>query len=296
MLSILIPIYNQDVRTLVYTLSKQCVKAKINYQILCFDDGSEDKWKHKNAELSFKVNINYTELNENLGRSKIRNWLGRYAYYDHVLFLDGDSTVRNKDFIKNYIANLPQGDSIVYGGTKYSTKPPNNKRKYLHWYYGSKVEAQPASIRAKNPYHSFHSNNFCAPSAIFNDFKFDERIQGYGYEDTLYAFNLKNHRINIIHIDNPVIHDGLEINTVYLEKTAQATNNLAMLYAHQMIEDTRLIRTYQRLKKWKLLNPVLGWVTSKENKIKENLLSPKPSLRYLQMWKLLLFHHSISKF
>ena len=88
MLSILIPIFNKDVRPLVYSLAKQCIKANINYQILCFDDKSEDKWKEKNSELASKININYTELSENLGRSRIRNWLGKAAYFEYLLFLD----------------------------------------------------------------------------------------------------------------------------------------------------------------------------------------------------------------
>ncbi|MBK6783466.1 MAG: glycosyltransferase family 2 protein [Saprospiraceae bacterium] len=103
MLSILIPVYNQDVRRLAYSLANQCTKLNINYQILCFDDGSDVKYKQKNGELAFKMNINYTELPENLGRSKIRNWLGKSAYFEYLLFLDGDSGVRDKNFIKNIL-------------------------------------------------------------------------------------------------------------------------------------------------------------------------------------------------
>ncbi len=106
MLSILIPIYNQDVRPLVYTLSKQCNKLKIRHQILCFDDFSDQKYKDLNKELAFKIDINYTEIPENLGRSRIRNWLGKAAYFEYLLFLDGDTVVKSKDFIKNSILDI----------------------------------------------------------------------------------------------------------------------------------------------------------------------------------------------
>ncbi|MBK9736542.1 MAG: glycosyltransferase [Saprospiraceae bacterium] len=129
MLSILIPIYNQDVRPLVYTLAKQCNKLNINYQILCFDDLSEEKYKQKNRELAFKVNINYTEMSENLGRSKIRNWLGKAAYFEYILFLDGESTIKSKDFVKNYVSALPT-ESVIYGGRKYATKNQQILKKY----------------------------------------------------------------------------------------------------------------------------------------------------------------------
>ncbi|MBK9735053.1 MAG: glycosyltransferase family 2 protein [Saprospiraceae bacterium] len=140
MLSILIPIYNQDVRPLVYTLAKQCNKLNINYQILCFDDLSEKKNTNKKQELAFKVNINYTEMSENLSRSKIRNWLGKAAYFEYILFLDGDSTIKSKDFIKNYVSALPT-EAVIYGGRKYATKKPTNTKKILHWLYGTKREA-----------------------------------------------------------------------------------------------------------------------------------------------------------
>src|SRR5690606_12962130 len=135
-LSILIPVYNQDVRKLVYTLAKQCQKLNINYQILCFDDGSEEKYKIKNKELAFKMNINYTELSENLGRSRIRNWLGKAAYFEYLLFLDGDSQVKDKFFIKKYMDSLPSA-AVIYGGRVYAKRKPARIQKILHWKYGT---------------------------------------------------------------------------------------------------------------------------------------------------------------
>ena len=123
MLSIVIPIFNQDVRTLDYTLVKQCNKLNINYQVLCFDDGSEQKYKEFNKELAFKINVNYTEMPENLGRSKIRNWLGKAAYYEYILFLDGDSTIKNKDFIKTIRDDITLLDDST---TSLENVKPNN--------------------------------------------------------------------------------------------------------------------------------------------------------------------------
>jgi len=130
MLSIAIPIYNQDVRALAYTLAKQCSKAGIPYQILCFDDGSQQKYRDLNRELGQKMHINYTEMPENLGRSRIRNWLGKLAAFDYILFLDGDSTVKSKDFIQKYLSCLP-AQGILYGGRVYTSRKPA-KKKRLH--------------------------------------------------------------------------------------------------------------------------------------------------------------------
>jgi len=288
MLSIVIPVYNQDVRTLVYTLMKQCNKLNINYQILCFDDFSEPKYREMNSELAFKINVNYTEMTENLGRSKIRNWLGKAAFFEYILFLDGDSTVKNKDFVKNYLKLLPT-DSVIYGGRQYALKKPRAKKKMLHWKYGSKREALSAKKRKKNPYLNFQSNNFLIPEGIFKKCMFYEKIEGYGYEDLIYAFELQKAAIPILHIDNPVFHDGIELNNVFIKKTENAISNLAILYKNGKIPTTRLIKGYEKLENYNLI-PSFKWTYHKmEEKIKANIFSDNPSIPMFNMWKLNLF-------
>ena len=61
MLSILIPIYNRDVTKLVEELLDQCGKANIPFEILCFDDGSTEKWKKKNKVINARFGVNYVE-------------------------------------------------------------------------------------------------------------------------------------------------------------------------------------------------------------------------------------------
>jgi FMN phosphatase YigB (HAD superfamily) len=274
---------------MVFTIAKQCNKSNINFQILCFDDGSDEKWKEKNKELAHKIHVNYTEMPENLGRSKIRNWLGNSAYFEYLLFLDGDSTIPGKNFIRNYLEQLPT-DSVLYGGTSYKKSPPTAKRKYLHWLYGRKAESLPASKRRKYPYRHFHTNNFIVPASVFKDFRFNEDIKGYGYEDLLYAANLQNHKVEIKHIDNPVIHDGLEYNHAFIEKTKQAIKNLTFLYRNQMLTDTSLTHAYEKLVRYKLSDTFEKifekWMLHKVN---GNLMSEKPNLRYFQLWKLYTF-------
>ncbi len=288
MLSIVIPIFNQDVRTLVYTLVKQCNKLNINYQVLCFDDGSEQKFREINKELAFKINVNYTEMPENLGRSKIRNWLGKAAYYEYILFLDGDSTVKSKDFIKKYLDHLPT-QGVVYGGRQYTTKNPRAKKKILHWKYGVKREALSAKKRNKDPYLNFQSNNFLIPEPLFKENLFDEKVEGYGYEDLLYALDLMKKGISISHIDNQVIHDGLEINTVFIKKTEHAISNLVILYKNGKIKNSRLIKSYAKLNDYGLTNSFAWTYAKMEEKIKKNILSDNPSISLFNMWKLHLF-------
>lgn len=288
MLSILIPIYNHDVRPLVTTLMKQCNKLDIPFQILCFDDGSQPKYKNLNKELAFRINVNYTELDENMGRSKIRNWLGKAAYFEYILFLDCDSVVKNRNFIKNYMDRLPV-DHVIQGGRAYQPKKPRAKKKILHWIYGTKRESLPAKKRNQSPYLNFHSNNFLIPEALFRENLFDEEVKGYGYEDMLYAFDLERKGIRILHIDNPVIHDGLEMNHVFLSKTKNGLNNLATLYRLKRIRHSRLIDFYERMEYYRLTPLFLKMYKKLEKRIEANILSEKPSMTYFMMWKLNYF-------
>lgn len=288
MLSILIPIYNQDVRSLVHTLAKQCAREKINYQILCFDDGSSEKYRAINRELGFLIHVNYTEMSENLGRSKIRNWLGKAAYFDYLLFLDGDSVVKSRNFIKTYVEQA-RPDSVLYGGRTYSKKMPAAKKKRLHWKYGNTREALSANKRNKDAYLNFQSNNFLIPQQIFNKKEFDESVTGYGYEDLLYARELKQLNVPIKHINNPVIHEGLENNDVFMRKTENAIGNLAALYRKGIHPSTRLIQTYEKIESLRITFRIYKIISGYEKKLKDNLMSDNPSVRLFNIWKLLLF-------
>lgn len=288
MLSILIPIYNQDVRPLVYTLTKQCAKLKINYQILCFDDKSDEKYRVKNRELAFVFGVNYTEMPENMGRSRIRNWLGNAAYYPHLLFLDGDSKVQHKDFIKQYLQHLPY-EGVIYGGRNYVKRKPANKKKILHWKYGTYIESKSAKQRNKKPYLHFMSNNFIVHQDIFKRCRFDEKTKGYGFEDLEYARQLQKSGVTIKHIDNPVQHDGLELNTVFLNKTENAVKNLILLEDAGQIPETRLLSAYKNLKSFGLVNIFYKVAAYFVDRIQNHLLGPNPGLWLLQIWKLYLY-------
>ncbi len=234
------------------------------------------------------IHVNYTEMSENLGRSKIRNWLGRAAYFEYLLFLDGDSVVKSRSFIKTYIEHA-KPDLVLYGGRTYSKKMPASKKKRLHWKYGTTREALPAKKRNKDAYLNFQSNNFLIPQQIFKTNGFDEDITGYGYEDLQYACNLQQMHIPILHIENPVIHEGLENNAAFLSKTENAIYNLATLYKKGSHPPTRLIKTYEKLERIGITKIVYNFISGREKRIKDNLLSENPSVSMFNIWKLMLF-------
>ena len=73
MLSILIPCYNYSVNKLVQNIHIQTEIEKINYEIICAEDGSTKLFT--NSKIKKLKNVRYIINKENIGRSKIRNYL-----------------------------------------------------------------------------------------------------------------------------------------------------------------------------------------------------------------------------
>lgn len=250
MLSILIPIYNQYVLDLAQELSEQCLKQKIDFEILFFDDFSEPIFKLKNKHLEHIKGVSYKELKNNIGRSKIRNLLAEQAKFENLLFLDCDISIYSKNFIQHYIEIVNSND-VVIGGIVYSKL--NDKRNHLRWKYGKNREQRSASKRNKYPHKSFSACNLLIKKSIFNNIHFSEIISKYGHEDTLFGIELKNKNIDINHIDNPILHQGLENTEIFLNKTEEGLENL--LHLAKSYELKNQIKIYNHYLVWKKLKP-----------------------------------------
>lgn len=286
-LSILIPVYNSHVKELVETLLQQAKLLQIPFEILLLDDCSELSISYLNLKLNTLDNVNYSVLSENTGRSKARNQLFEMAQYEYCLIMDGDVGIPNVDFLKNYWDNLQENDVIV-GGHKYSALPPLEKEKYLHWLYGTKVEVQSLEKRINSPYNSFKTVCFGIKKEVFLQIKFDENIREYGHEDTLFGIALESQKISIKHIENPVIHLGIDTIETFLNKQKNAVHNLKKLY-----QETKINKLLKR--KIKLIKiaevPLSGKLTAPLKKIiYKNLRKAKPNLWALQIQKLIWWH------
>lgn len=286
MLSILIPIYNFDVVDFVKDLSTQASLCNIDFEILCFDDGSTNEFKVKNSPLATIQGVIYTELPQNVGRSKIRNLLAEHAKYEYLLFLDCDSKTNSNQFIANYIKHaIPK--AVVYGGRNYAAEPPQEKETHFRWWYGVKRETIAVNDRLKQPYHSFMTNNFLIPKSLFLSIKLDETLQGYGHEDTLFGLELKKRKISMLHIENPLCHIGLESVDEFLQKTREGIQNLVLLIQSGKVDNSiKLYRYYGLVKKIGVENKVLEYYLRNTIKIEQKLKGEKPNLRWFDIYKL----------
>ncbi len=195
MLSICIPIFNFDVRLLVLELIRQCEASGSRWEILCFDDGSIIGYEEKNRLLSKNPGVVYQKMPQNLGRSAIRNTLGKAAKHDYLLFMDCDSAVVRPDFVQKYLEHAVPG-RVVYGGRCYLPEPPVDPRLFFHWKYGIEREQTTVQQRQTAPWHGFMTNNFLIPKDLFLETGFDESLRQYGHEDTLFGLELARRQVS----------------------------------------------------------------------------------------------------
>jgi glycosyltransferase involved in cell wall biosynthesis len=267
-LSILIPVFNQDVSALVNALHRQLIQDYTEWEILILEDGSSLEYRAKNNHLDHLPGVTRIIEIENKGRAATRNQLAKTSRFDDLLFLDGDSTLPDESFIKKYATCLPSTGPIC-GGRIYTPIRPLNHSLRLHWKYGSRIES-PASFR------QFMSHNFIINRNWMLLNPFDEHIRGYGHEDTLLGRSFLKEKMKIQFIHNPVIHNGLESAAVFLKKSENAIENLRLLSVH-----TRLTQFYP----WIPATWAVGFLPC----LRKNLLSNYPSIFIFQLYKWILY-------
>jgi len=287
MLSVCIPIYNQDVGELTHALHRQAEALGVEAEILLLDDASEERFRLINRQLSALPLVRYEELNKNSGRSRIRNTLALKARYPLLLYLDCDITIPRKDFLRSYLEAGRDG-SVVCGGHAYQAEQPAWPY-LLHWLSGSHRETKDAAIRQFQPYHSFMTASFLVPASLLFELPFNEELNGYGHEDTLYGFQLKKRNIHVKHIDNPVIHRGLEPADVFLEKTRDSLANLIKIYELtgydvDFLDMVRVLKTCEQIKRQRL-RPLLALFHS----LAGHCLARRLAGRHPRLWMLDLY-------
>lgn len=229
MLSICIPIYNHDVRALVGALGQQMKPYAGEVEMVCIDDGSSPSYKALNREIAGACN--YVEFPSNVGRSKVRNLFLRHVGSDcrYMLFMDCDMSVTRSDFLLQYLLEARRGQAmVVVGGHVYPATCPGPDYR-LHYLNGTKRASRPVQHRSKHPNRSFMTGNFMIRKDLLAQIPFEERIVGYGHEDTLMGFRLQKAGVSILHADNPLLADQLDTNSEFLDKTRVSVANLAKI-------------------------------------------------------------------
>lgn len=284
MFSIVIPVYNYDCTRLVEELVQSCSIARIDYEILLGNDASTDK--EVLAALSNIATMPHCRViteEHNIGRAFVLNHLAKLATYPYLLIIDSDARLRDDDFIETYV-KYAGGQDVVCGGIATSKiyRRPDNRLRY--YYEKSATGHRSVEWRRLHPYERLSTFNLLIRRSVFEHFHFDKHCFQYGYEDTILGLDLMREGYRILHIDNPLIHTGIDSNRSFMRKTRQAMHVLLGLEPYYK-ERIRLSRTAMTLERKHLLGLVSRWHRLFGH-IEEKLLMRWPTLWMFNLYKL----------
>lgn len=229
-ISLLIPVLDYDIISLVYSMKDAMGKVPELCEILIGDDGSSAEFSEKYRSLETE-NVKVITSEKNIGRAAIRNRLALEASGDFFLFIDADVVLPGtaEAYLKKWLPFMSRS-RVICGGIIYHESPPGDPDKILRWKFGRRREQKSAVERNKNPHAGFSTFNVLIEKSVFSKIRFNEELKQYGHEDTLLGYQLKKAGIGILHIDNGLIHEGLESNRDFLNKTKLGIENLSKLY------------------------------------------------------------------
>ncbi|MCD8318239.1 MAG: glycosyltransferase [Paraprevotella sp.] len=283
MLSILIPTYNQVCVRLVTDLQRQAERLECPYEIWVADDASDEVCKRENRKINQIPHCKYIELKQNLGRARIRNFLGRQAQYEYLLFMDSDAAVVNGHYLLHYM-EVRRMAPVVYGGLVHPDRLPSPEVSLAYRYEKHAEPRFTMEKRNRHPYKVFRTFNFMIRREVFLQYPFDETITRYGHEDTLFGKALKDAGIKILHIDNPLMNCGLDTNCEMLRKTEESLQTL-YLHRKKLEGSSGLLSLFALLQRLKLVGIVRYLFGLTRSQIRRHLLSPHPNLYLFAFYK-----------
>jgi glycosyltransferase involved in cell wall biosynthesis len=229
-ISLLIPVFDYDIIALVHSMKDAMGKVPEFYEILIGDDGSSAEYRKKYRSLE-EDNVKVISSKKNIGRAAIRNRLALEAKGDFLIFIDADVMLPGtaEAYMLKWLPFL-NNSRVICGGTLYHDSAPGDPDKLLRWKYGKWREQKSAVERNKHSHRGFSTFNVLFEKSVFSIIRFNEELKQYGHEDTLLGFQLKKAGIDILHIDNGLMHEGLESNRDFLNKTKLGIENLSQLY------------------------------------------------------------------
>ena len=301
-LSILLPSYNNVCVSLVQVLQRQAdaLRGKLDkpfrYEIIVADDCSTDAaCIDANRVIGDMLHCRYLRMEQNVGRAQIRNVLISESRGDYVLLIDSDLFLCDDNYLYKYATSTAD---VVYGGTRIGSEGfamvdneanTENLKGNLRYIYEKKAEpSHRAAFRQLRPNQEISVCNLYARRDIMEAHPFDSRFKAYGYEDVLFGKRLAESGIEVTHIDNPVLINEFEPNSVFVKKTEEAI--LTLCRFEQDLEGYSNLKTkVSTLGRYIPLSLFRLWHRIMKNKEKRNLTGSKPSLLLFKLYKLGFF-------
>ncbi len=287
MISVLIPVYNWKISNLVNELLLQFNNVEYQWEFLIADDASDKVYTDENNEFINSLDNSRIKLfqhNNNVGNAANRNFLVKKASFTWLLFLDADVLPVNSNFIAEYVNIMAVTKAnLIVGNLKNSNIIKHKKR--LRYSYDAILDKTELAYRKENPHAQATTANFAIRKEIAALKNFPLLRAQYGYVDTFFFLQFESNNFEVI--ENPVYHLGIDSNEIYLKKTESAVINAYFLLQTQpkLASRIKLVKVYRKIRfiNWFLygIYTVFGFL------IKKQLLSVKPSIKLLLIYKLL---------
>jgi len=226
-LSVLTPFYRYDPSAML----KRFGSAPGGVEFILLDDGSAS------AELVADV-VSAAQATgapariivsgENLGRARARNRLIAEAQGDFVLFLDADMLPDSPHFLSIWLGIIEtQSPRVAFGGLSLAHAQRTPETALHHALFGGS-DCRPAYQRARRAAQTTASSNLLVERSFLLAHPFDDAFTGWGFEDVDWALDAARQE-DILHIDNPATHAGLDDVETLVRKSAEAGPNFGRL-------------------------------------------------------------------
>src|SRR6056297_3492023 len=294
MLSICITARDVALNELITRLKEQAEKLDVDTEICVAESASKSSISRQNEALCNNLNIKYIRHNQYWSHGQMKNMLAQQASGSYLLFVHGSMHITHRKFLSSYTEVMQPG-VVVHGGVSASGRRPAPDYE-LHWLAMHNLLTYTSDERNKHPYYHLCTNNMMIPRGLFLQYPTPDSDDFSGLLP--YSFELKNNKIPVIHIDNPIATSRFLETMRFLAITRMQMQQIACWIKKLSKEEMEhvAIPEYRHLlkaKKWKMA-PLLKntYKLNAARLFSDNYFSLRTSLRmykHFRRWMLIKY-------